>query len=320
MSNVEWLLREETGERVIRLGELIRVDNVKWRGTVERMMIGPGLRLFLPDTEAHQDFTVEPRGERPGQWIVRPRDDCRARRDRFSRRPAHPCDTRSRQCCLGPPPVAPPIAPRPAPSSIRWASVSISSASCACSKARCRELLRALLAPDVATCRVAPVRGNRSLRTVARSLFGTELNGPLRTLMMEVVIRLLALQAAAASGNVVGGSSRSCRRASAKQCTRPGAGCLPTCTSRRPWASWRSVRTSTRSSCSMGFRQLFGATVFEVLRNERLAHARNVLLAGRASPEGCWPSASASSHVSNLLAAFTARYGAPPRGTIPELK
>lgn len=32
------------------------------------------------------------------------------------------------------------------------------------------ELLRALLAPNVATCRIAPVHGNRAMRTVARSL------------------------------------------------------------------------------------------------------------------------------------------------------
>jgi hypothetical protein len=64
MSNVEWLLRGQTGERVLRLGDRVDMDNAKWRGTIERILIGPGLRLFLTDTEARQDVTVEPRGER----------------------------------------------------------------------------------------------------------------------------------------------------------------------------------------------------------------------------------------------------------------
>jgi AraC-like DNA-binding protein len=57
---------------------------------------------------------------------------------------------------------------------------------------------------------------------------------------------------------------------------------------------------------------LFGTTVFETLRNERLAHAQMALQSETASLKeiafrvGC-------NHVPNFITAFTRRYGAPPR-------
>ena len=61
-----------------------------------------------------------------------------------------------------------------------------------------------------------------------------------------------------------------------------------------------------------GFRQLFRATVFEVLRNERLAHAHAVLEA-EAVPLREVARRVGYNHVSNFVSAFTQRYGAPPR-------
>ena len=60
-----------------------------------------------------------------------------------------------------------------------------------------------------------------------------------------------------------------------------------------------------------GFRATFGETVFEVLRNERLEHARKALeervlsLKQIAFRVGY-------NHVTNFVHAFSARYGAPP--------
>jgi AraC-like DNA-binding protein len=61
-----------------------------------------------------------------------------------------------------------------------------------------------------------------------------------------------------------------------------------------------------------GFRVIYGATVFETLRNHRLEHARqaledsSVLLKEVAHRVGY-------NHVSNFVHAFRARYKAPPR-------
>jgi transcriptional regulator GlxA family with amidase domain len=61
-----------------------------------------------------------------------------------------------------------------------------------------------------------------------------------------------------------------------------------------------------------GFKTLFGATIFETLRNERLEHARTVL-----EKEGLPLKTVAERvgyrHVTNFIKALTARYGTPPR-------
>jgi len=68
-SNVEWLLREAMDERALRISERAVVDNDSWRATIERLQIGPGLRVFLTDVQAHQDVTVEARDDRTDQWM-----------------------------------------------------------------------------------------------------------------------------------------------------------------------------------------------------------------------------------------------------------
>jgi AraC-like DNA-binding protein len=68
----------------------------------------------------------------------------------------------------------------------------------------------------------------------------------------------------------------------------------------------------TEKALSAGFRDAFGATVFETLRNERLEHAR-LALADQQLPLKLIAARVGYSHVNNFIAAFTARYGAPPR-------
>ena len=62
----------------------------------------------------------------------------------------------------------------------------------------------------------------------------------------------------------------------------------------------------------MGFRRLFGATAFELLRNERLAHAEVALHEPHASLKEI-AFRVGYNHVNNFINAFARRYGAPPR-------
>ena len=59
-------------------------------------------------------------------------------------------------------------------------------------------------------------------------------------------------------------------------------------------------------------RPLFGTTIFETLRNERLEHARAVLEA-EALPLKIVAERVGYRHVTNFINAFSARYGTPPR-------
>jgi AraC-like DNA-binding protein len=139
------------------------------------------------------------------------------------------------------------------------------------------------------------------------------LNGPLRTLMMEgAVIQLLALQAAAAQQQR---RSRDRRELSARErdAVHEARRRLLADMHQPPTLGELAVGAGLgEKRLNQGFRQLFGATVFDLLRNERLAHARNVLLAEQVSLKDV-AFRVGYNHVSNFITAFTARYGAPPR-------
>ncbi len=312
MSNVEWLLRGKTGEHVLRLGDRIDMDNAKWRGTIERILIGPGLRLFLTDTEARQDVKMEPRGERAGQWVSS--QVTIAGRAEIDFLDGQRIQLTADQAVLFRAPTG--RAAYSAEAGSKFHSVGFSLDIARIERlfdGEVPEMLQALLEPDADTCRIVPVRADRTMRTVARSLFGNELNGPLRTLMMEgAAIQLLALQAAAAQQQP---RSRDKRELSARErdAVHEARRRLLADMGQPPTLGELAFGAGlSEKRLNEGFRQLFGATVFDVLRNERLAHARNVLLAEQASLKDV-AFRVGYNHVSNFITAFTARYGAPPR-------
>jgi AraC-like DNA-binding protein len=172
--------------------------------------------------------------------------------------------------------------------------------------------LRGLIEGEVAQSRVIALRSARVMRHLAGSLFGRGLNGPLRALMMEgAVIQLLAMQAAAAArrrrsrqrlltGRDHDAIHEARRRLLADMRQPPSLGELAV-----------SVGLSEKR-LNAGFHLLFGETVFGVLRNERLAHAKIVLQSEAASLKEI-AFRVGYNHVTNFITAFTARYGAPPR-------
>ena len=68
----------------------------------------------------------------------------------------------------------------------------------------------------------------------------------------------------------------------------------------------------TEKRLNAGFRLLFGTTVFEALRNERLEHARQALQSERVSLKDV-AFRVGYNHVANFSTAFSARFGATPR-------
>ena len=135
------------------------------------------------------------------------------------------------------------------------------------------------------------------------------LNGPLRNLYLEgTVLQLLANQTAAGEPKCAAPelSARELRsvheareRLLADMRSPPSLGDLA------------AAVGLTEKRLNLGFRREFGATAYEVLRNERLAHARLALA------EGDLPLKEIAyrvgyNHVTNFINAFTARYGASP--------
>ena len=150
------------------------------------------------------------------------------------------------------------------------------------------------------------------MRGVAEGLFGRGLNGSLRTLMMEgAVIQLLALQAAAAESRP---PARHRRPLSARErrSIREARERLLADMRRPPTlGELASAVGLTEKRLNSGFRTVFGATVFGILRDERLEHARIALKSGGSLKQVAFRVG--YDHVTNFINAFAARYGAPPR-------
>ena len=151
------------------------------------------------------------------------------------------------------------------------------------------------------------------MRAAADGLFARGLNGPLRMLMMEgAVVQLLALQAAAAAGQPRQPRRRTLTRKE-REAVHEARLLLLADMRAPPTLGELAARVGvSEKRLNAGFRELFGATVFEVLRNERLAHAQIAL-----QTEGALLKEIAFrvgyNHVTNFINAFRQRYGAPPR-------
>jgi AraC-like DNA-binding protein len=312
VSNVEWLLREALDERTHLFGERTAFDNAGWRATIERIEIGAGLRVFLTDAHAHQDITVEAHSDRTDRWVAgQVTITGRADIDFHDGARTHAAADQA---------VLFRLSGRGAAYSLK-AGTRFHSAGYGLAVERIMRLfdgdvpasLSALLEPRVEVSRSIATDINRRMRGLASGLFARGFNGPLRTLMMEgAVLQLLAVQAMAAEDRL---KSRLRPALSAHERTAVHDA------RERLLADMRQPPTLgdladavglTEKRLNAGFRALFGVTVFEALRNERLDHARLAFHSGAVTLKEV-SFRVGYNHVTNFINAFTQRYGAPPR-------
>jgi AraC-like DNA-binding protein len=312
MANIEWLLREATDERLLRLDQRLVIDDERWRATIERLDLGAGLRVFLTQAMAHREVTVEPRDDRDDQWVgSQVTVDGRARID-FRDGVQTRADTD----------IA--LLFRPSQRVAAYtleAGATFRSAGYGLEVGRIVRLfdgdvpkaLQPLLDAPTSASHIVAMRGDRRLRTLAEGLFAPGLNGPLRRLMLEGgVLQLLAAQAAAAGEPRVARGRRalSVRETNAVHEARER---LIADMRRPPSLGELALAVGlTEKRLNTGFSLLYGATAFETLRNERLAHARTALEAGAATVKEI-AFRVGYNHVTNFVRAYSARYGTPGR-------
>jgi AraC-like DNA-binding protein len=315
VSNVEWLLREALDERTHLFGERTAFDNAGWRATIERIEIGAGLRVFLTDAHAHQDITVEAHSDRTDRWVAG-QVTITGRADIDFHDGAHTHAAADQAVLFR-------LSGRGAAYSLK-AGTRFHSAGYGLAVDRIVRLfdgdvpasLRALLEPRVEVSRTVATDINRRMRGLASGLFARGFNGPLRTLMMEgAVLQLLAVQAMAAEDRLqsrlrpaLSGHERTAvhdarERLLADMRQPPTLGDLA------------DAVGLTEKRLNAGFRALFGVTVFEALRNERLDHARLAFHSGAVTLKEV-SFRVGYNHVTNFINAFTQRYGAPPRQSL----
>jgi AraC-like DNA-binding protein len=312
VSNFEWLLKEAVADLAVPASPRFVVADETWQATIERVMLAPGLQVFLNDIRIHRDLRAEPMDHRPanfltGQVAIAGRADI----DLLDGTTASANRKNS---------VLYRLPGRLGVFSFK-AGTRYHSAGYALDPGRVERLLdgevpailRPLLDRDLRQSRAVTAPADKAMRTLAGNLFARGLNGPLRRLMMEgVVLQLLAVQAAAAAEQPLAR-----QRSVLTQRERRAVGEAR----ERLLADMRQPPTLgdladavglTEKRLNTGFRLMFGATVFEVLRNERLEHAREALEEGTGSLKEV-SFRVGYNHVSNFVHAFRARYDAPPR-------
>jgi AraC-like DNA-binding protein len=308
LDRVEWLVREGDVETAIPVSERIEVDDDYWHATIERIDLGPGIRLHLTQAEVRRPLTLEPHQEDPEPWLL----SHMAVKGRVA---IGLSDGRSSE--IGPDrsllfrPIDRRASFRPAPGqSLRLVGYMIRDD-------RVRNIFGDAV-PDMLTPLIAerpkvgcliPIPVSTSRRRLASTLFTTPLRGPLRTIFMEgVVLQLLAMETARATTRARPKALSHRERGKLEEARErlvSNMRCPPTV------GELATAVGMSDSALNTGFRALFGGSVYEVLRDERLEHARTAIETTDA-PVKQIAFRVGYNHVTNFISAFTARYGTSP--------
>jgi AraC-like DNA-binding protein len=310
-AKVDWLLREGEAERPVATGRLIEIDDDHWRATIERIDIGSGMRVFLATADVRRALSLEPHHSEPEPWLV---SDIAVKGSvSLALSDGQNAQITSDQSVLF----------RPADRRAEFTPAARQSLQLAGYMLRADRVSgmfdgnvpKAILplierAPAASQLVKVPTAGR--IRRLAASLFSRDLRGPLRIVFMEgIVLQLFALQAGAEAASLR-------RRDLRAPAGRERAAILAA--RERLLADMRNPPTlgelaaaagMTAKALNAGFRALFGATIFEILRNERLEHAR-IAIEREDVPVKQVAHRVGYNHVTNFIRAFTARFGAPP--------
>ncbi len=324
MSNIDWLLRESTDETVLKLSTMNRFDDDNWRGVIERIWVGSGLHLTLSDLVINRDMTLNARTERQDSFLYH----------QITLKGMAEVDLLD--------------GPKTVTSMDRSFIVRSTQAGSAFSfREGTRYLasgfdldldrierlfdgdppavLHPLLARDIDRSMVLPVRATALIRTIGASLFAPDLHGPLRTIMQEgAVLQLLAILVASAGNATTAGRPEEIapplERPSDRDAVLHARDRLLANIATPPTLTDLSASVNmTEKKLNAGFKSLFGTTVYETLRNERLEHARLVLESGDLSVKEVAYRVGYN-HVSNFITAFKSRYGTSPRRYLIEAR
>lgn len=312
MPNVEWLLKEATAEERLSVGARTLIDDERWRATLERLEVGPGLRVFLTTAEVRQDVTLQPRDSETVPWMG----------SQISTAGRVEIDFLDGQRSY----IAPDHTSLFRPSVRRAdfmiaAGQSIRVAGYGLRADRVVRLfdgavphaLRPLIESEIDRTRIIEMPGTRRIRQIADSLFSPGLNGSLRTLFIEgLVLQLFAVQAAAAQGIAVPTVNKDFDERQRPLILDARDRLLSDMRKPPSLVELATAVGLSEKRLNAGFRAVFGATAFELLRNERLEHARIALEADAASVKEI-AFRVGYNHVTNFINAFTARYGVAPK-------
>jgi len=314
VSSFEWLLKEALVDTAVPTTPLFEADDDNWRATIEQVELAPSLDVFLNEVAVRRDLRVEPVSRLKDQYVVSQVPIEGAVDLEFPGGTQASASTS--RSLLYRPVKQPPVFVFKAGG--RFASVGYT-----LDVDRMERLfegqvptaLRPLLDRQAEQGHSLSLPNDSAMRRLARLLFARGFNGPLRRLTMEgVILQLLAAQAMAAGEPLKRSRDRPSSLSAREQASIRGARERLLSDMRHPPSLADLARAAglTERRLNAGFLQLYGATVFDVLRDQRLEHARQALEANALSLKELSYRVGYN-HVSSFVHAFRARYGAPPR-------
>ena len=308
-SKVEWLIRTGDVERAVAVSDRMTIEDASWRATIERFEPAEGIWVFLSSADIHREVVFDTH-----QHEVEPRllSQIPVRGNaRLAFADGVAVDVGATRSALFLPARRRGIFTLQPQKGLRHAGLSIA-------VDRVRQMFGDELPPEIESLigdygatRLVEAASSLAIRRLAASLFADTLRGSLRMMFMEgVALQLLAMQAAAAAQ---GGRARS------RHPGRPARGVVEAAHQQLladmadppSLGALAAAAGISGKALNAGFRRLYGGTVFEVLRDERLEHAR-IALEGSDVPIKQIAHRVGYSHVSNFTAAFTRRYGVSP--------
>jgi AraC-like DNA-binding protein len=310
---VEWLLREGGAVQAVPASRRMSFEDDHWRATIERVEIGDGLRIYLTTAAIRRSLTLEPMQIVPGAWLC------------------SKIAVRGRVAVTFPDRTAIRLAPErsmlfrlkegkllfsPSPRQTLQLTGYMLRAD------RVESLcdddvpahIRPLIAAKTQREQLVPIDTTPHLRRVAARMFSDAFTGPLRPVYLEgLALQLFAIHCAIAGGARTTGSLSAGERRLIEEARER---LLADMTGPPTSAELAGALGMSERRLNAGFRALFGATMFETLRNERLEHAR-IVLESEAVPLKTVADRVGYRHVTNFISAFTARFGHPPRQLAP---
>jgi AraC-like DNA-binding protein len=315
VASFEWLLKEALVDTAVPTTPLFQADDEAWCATIEQVELAPTLHVFLNEIAVRRDLRVESASRRPREQYVVSQVAIEGGVDIEFPGSQHARVSTSRSVLF---------------QSVRWPPVFVFKAGSRyvsigytldldrmerLFEGQVPTAFRPLLDRQLQQSCCLTLRSDSAMRHLARRLFARGFNGPLRRLTMEgVVLQLLATQAVAAGEPPKPSRDRSSGLSGREQAVVRGARERLLSDMRHPPSLTdlaEAIGLSERR-LNAGFRQLYGATVFDVLRDQRLEHARQALEADAISLKELSYRVGYN-HVSSFVNAFRARYGAPPR-------
>jgi AraC-like DNA-binding protein len=288
------------------------VDNDDWRGTVEQIEVSPTLHVHRLEAEARRDIDIEPWTGCPGSFLAsqvviegqaamtlgerateRARRDCALLFRAPDQRVVYRLKKGARLVMAGYALAIDRVAPL--------------------LDGEVPPALRPLLEPGTAEVRSLSHPASPALRAIAGDLFAPGLNGALRRLTAEgAALHLLALQAAAVARQSSLSRDATDLTPREREAAREAHRLLLADLREPPSLDALAAAVGLgRKRLNTIFRRAFGATVFELLKRERLERACLALAAGGVTLKQAAFSVGYD-HVTNFISAFRARFGAPP--------